>query len=358
MMWAVNLGLFFSLLIHVIDQSTDVFAAVLFYFEGHIYTSFITLALVFLPGFCISITELRKTFCTDSCSFIKAIGYLLLSPLWAIIIHIYSFFDERYVQTAIFFKTIEGFVEAGPQLALQLSLLLKGSWAESSFLVIGPVLSEYLPEQNETEMEMEITTTMLPMTTILPTEELNEDVHNGSLVIFDRVYDADARYYFGCLHIASVIVSFISIWSSSVIFNDVENSERQTTYDITTMSFEEGKSCCSKKNVGKIIFGAPFFLFTLIFRAIGLALLICFLQLWSGVIIFGLFFSLMFWQHCSLGMISIEVLHMRFGLYLCQSVTLGILLHILDILKYHWQNLWNLQQNKMKKNRMTEPNIF
>ena len=192
--------------------------------------------------------------------------------------------------------------------------MLKGSWAESSFLVIGPVLSEYLPEQNETEME--ITTTMLPMTTILPTEEFNEDVHNGSLVIFDRVYDAgilingknsleiqfheilkenfntfsDARYYFGCLHIASVIVSFISIWSSSIIFNDVENSERQTTYDITTMSFEEGKSCCSKKNVGKIIFGAPFFLFTLIFRAIGLALLICFLQLWSGVIIFGLFF--------------------------------------------------------------------
>ena len=46
---------------------------------------------------------------------------------------IFSFFDERYVQTAIFFKTIEGFVEAGPQLALQLSLLLKGSWGESSF---------------------------------------------------------------------------------------------------------------------------------------------------------------------------------------------------------------------------------
>ena len=73
-------------------------------------------------------------------------------------------------------------------MALQLSLLLKGSWAESSFLVIGPVLSEYLPEQNDTETE--IATTMLPMTTILPTEELNEDVHNGSLVIFDRVYDA------------------------------------------------------------------------------------------------------------------------------------------------------------------------
>ena len=89
----------------------------------------------------------------------------------------------------MFFKTIEGFVEAGPQLALQLSLLLKGSWGESSFLVIGPILSEYLPEQNETETE--ITTTMLPsmMTTILPTEEFPEVVNNGSLVIFDRIYD-------------------------------------------------------------------------------------------------------------------------------------------------------------------------
>ena len=56
--------------------------------------------------------------------------------------------------------------------------------------MIGPILSEYLPEQNETETE--ITTTMLPsmMTTILPTEEIPEVVNNGSLVIFDRIYDA------------------------------------------------------------------------------------------------------------------------------------------------------------------------
>ena len=55
--------------------------------------------------------------------------------------------------------------------------------------MIGPILSEYLPEQNETT-ETEITTTMLPMTTILPTEELSDIVNNGSLVIFDRIYDA------------------------------------------------------------------------------------------------------------------------------------------------------------------------
>ena len=40
----------------------------------------------------------------------------------------------------------------------------------------------------------------------------------------------DARYYFGCIHIASVILSFVSIWTSSVIFNDVEDAQ----------SFQEG----------------------------------------------------------------------------------------------------------------------
>ena len=48
--------------------------------------------------------------------------------------------------------------------------------------------------------------------------------------------------------------------------------------------------CFCSRQTGKLIFGAPFFLFTLVFRALGLALLICFLQVWSGVIIFSLFF--------------------------------------------------------------------
>ena len=70
-------------------QASDVFAGVLFYFEGHVFTSYITLALVFLPGFCICLTELRQTFCSNNCSLFKALAYLLFSPLWAIIIHFY-----------------------------------------------------------------------------------------------------------------------------------------------------------------------------------------------------------------------------------------------------------------------------
>ena len=92
----------------------------------------------------------------------------------------YSFCDERYVKTALFFKALEGFIEAGPQLALQLSLLFQGGWGMSSKLVMEPIMPE-MTFDNETS---EMTTTMLPETTILPFyEERNE-----SLVIFDRLY--------------------------------------------------------------------------------------------------------------------------------------------------------------------------
>ena len=33
-----------------------------------------------------------------------------------------SLYDERYVRSAFFFKTMEGFLEAGPQLALQVNM--------------------------------------------------------------------------------------------------------------------------------------------------------------------------------------------------------------------------------------------
>lgn len=71
-------------------------------------------------------------------------------------------------------------MEAGPQLALQLSLLLKGGWGESSKLVIEPILF----------LEDEITTTVLPemTTTIQSVAEITTSA-DRSLQIFDRVYD-------------------------------------------------------------------------------------------------------------------------------------------------------------------------
>ena len=78
-------------LLFLSKQATDIFAAILFYYEGHLFTSIITLAVVFLPGFCIFVTELKRTFCSKPCAIFKATCYLLFSPLWAIVLHLYRF---------------------------------------------------------------------------------------------------------------------------------------------------------------------------------------------------------------------------------------------------------------------------
>ena len=70
----------------------------------------------------------------------------------------FSFFDGRYIQTAFFFKTIESFLEAAPQLVLQLSLLFKGGWTESSKLVLEPWMdpNQDLNTTNQTNKELEV----------------------------------------------------------------------------------------------------------------------------------------------------------------------------------------------------------
>lgn len=94
-----------------------------------------------------------------------------------------SLCDSRYVRSALFFKTLEGFVEAGPQFALQLSLLLQGRWGESSQSVLEPII-DITMEDNE-ELTDQITTTWMPL--------LQEQ--NQSLKIFDRIYDQGDSFY-------------------------------------------------------------------------------------------------------------------------------------------------------------------
>ena len=114
-----------------------------------------------------------------------------------------SFCDERYVKTALFFKALEGFIEAGPQLALQLSLLFQGGWGMSSKLVMEPIMPEMTLDNDTSEM----TTTMLPETTIPPFyEERNE-----SLVIFDRLYTKGKTSRIKIFTWIGLILNFVTI---------------------------------------------------------------------------------------------------------------------------------------------------
>ena len=83
---------------------------------------------------------------------------------------------------------ILGFVEAGPQFALQLSLLIRGGWGPSSRAVLAPFIPVTLPPMNTTFIGEDTGDENLEITTVLP-EFLEESKYNGSLVIFDRIYD-------------------------------------------------------------------------------------------------------------------------------------------------------------------------
>ena len=103
----------------------------------------------------------------------------------------FSFCDERYVQSALFYKTLEGFIEAGPQFALQFSLLLRGHWSQSSRFVIDPVIPKHFQVEEETTTE--IITTILPPSyyddkSFVDTTTETVATNNLSLTIFDRYY--------------------------------------------------------------------------------------------------------------------------------------------------------------------------
>lgn len=293
----IVVGILLSLVSHVLDQGTDVFAVVLFYFEQNYWASILTFGFVMLPGICIGLAEM-KNFCARDLSLLKAIGYILFTPLWAIVIHLYSLFDHRYIPTALFFKAMQGFLESGPQATLQLSLLFFGSSSKSKHMLIDPHLPTSLNQSIFDEISWEDAEDYNDYASQLSSNE------SLDLDIFGRVYDKDDRYWFGWIHTLSVIISFISIFLTSVSFNELEANHPSSvvvlasdpdglpgTPVIDAGSNSSGKcGTCSSRGFAKLCFGVPFLLFTLIYRIVGIALLITFLQIWSGVIIFTLFF--------------------------------------------------------------------
>jgi len=299
----IVVGILLSLVSHVLDQGTDVFAVVLFYFEQNYWASILTFGFVMLPGICIGLAEM-KNFCARDLSLLKAIGYILFTPLWAIVIHLYSLFDHRYIPTALFFKAMQGFLESGPQATLQLSLLFFGSSSKSKHMLIDPHLPTSLNQSIFDEISWKDAEDYNDYASQL---SVNESL---DLDIFGRVYDKDDRYWFGWIHTLSVIISFISIFLTSVSFNELEKVcllEANHPSSVVVLASDpdglpgtpvkdagsnsSGKcGTCNSRGFAKLCFGVPFLLFTLIYRIVGIALLITFLQIWSGVIIFTLFF--------------------------------------------------------------------
>ena len=77
------------------------------------------------------------------------------------------------------------------------------------------------------------------------------------------------RQLFGWIHVISVVFSFLSIFVTTISFNEIESQFHSV-----------------KGAMARIAISIPFFLTTLVYRGVGIALCIVFLKYWSGVIIF------------------------------------------------------------------------
>ena len=85
---------------------------------------------------------------------------------------------------------MEGFLEAGPQLALQLSLLLQGSTSHSKRILWERHIGDYsLAISNETYDQDSDDVTTIASTNQQPYNASDDLIQPGSLQIFGRVYD-------------------------------------------------------------------------------------------------------------------------------------------------------------------------
>ena len=78
---------------------------------------------------------------------------------------------------------------------------------------------------------------------------------------------------FGVVQVTSIFISFLSLFFSVLHFNQLE------------------AKAMTVKSAGKVLLGILFFLLTIVFRAVGLALILCFLGWWASIILFLMFFS-------------------------------------------------------------------
>jgi len=229
-----------SFLLYLFDQGTDALTALLFFLDGHYLEGVLTAVLIVIPGLATCLLELRDMW-RGKGNLMRAMVFLALCPLWALLTHLYSIFNKEWQGKALMLKTMEGFLCAAPQLVLQLSFWMRGTLTSPMEMVLADKfnVTNQSPEANMT--------------------------------IFGRDFDSNERYWFGLVQFLSIFISFISVFSSVIYFNGLEAN--------------------SVRSVGKLCLGIPFFFLTIVYRSVGFALLLCFLQWWSAIIIFLMFFT-------------------------------------------------------------------
>merc|ERR1719412_3059797 len=101
------------------------------------------------------------------------------------------------------------------------------------------------------------------------TTDLDLDTEMGAvtnMTIFGRQFSSEERYMFGCVQMASIFLSLASLFFSVLHFNSLEARR------------------LSVRGAGKLLLGLGYFAATIVFRALGLALALCFLLFFTTVL--------------------------------------------------------------------------
>jgi len=178
---------------------------------------------------------------------------LLVCPVYTWIVLLYSLQNTEWREKAMFLVIIEGFLSSSPQLLLQLSLWFKGVLTLPAAAVIDG----------------------------LPALQENITHRHSDFQFLGRSYDEEGRVVFGMVQLVSILISLTSVLASGIYFNDLETGVQ--------LSSSRCRKCV----------GVPFFLTTILHRAVSIALVICFLEWWSSLIIFGLFFLTVLMSVCA-----------------------------------------------------------
>ena len=159
-----------SFLLYMLDQGTDALTSLLFFLDvsirkvphicftflykkGHYLEGILTAVLIVIPGLAACILELRDMW-RGKGNIMKAMVFLVMCPLWALLTHLFSIFNKEWQSKALMLKTMEGFLCAAPQLVLQLSFWMRGTLTSPMEMILAEQFN--VTKQNqETNMTVE-----------------------------------------------------------------------------------------------------------------------------------------------------------------------------------------------------------